>query len=120
MPGIFVDGTDVLKVYAAAHEAIERARTGDGPTLIEALTLRVHGHSAADNAEYVPRATRDEWKRKDPLVRFETYLRAEHVLDDAIQQEITRRITGEVDAAVEQAEAMPLPEPETALSGVWA
>jgi TPP-dependent pyruvate/acetoin dehydrogenase alpha subunit len=120
MPGIFVDGTDVLKVYAAAHDAIERARAGDGPTLIEALTLRVHGHSAADNAEYVPQATRDEWKGKDPLVRFETYLRAEYVLDDAIQQEITRRITGEVDTAVEQAEAMALPEPETALSGVWA
>ncbi len=120
MPGVFVDGSDVLSMYDATHAALERARRDEGPTLIEALTLRVHGHSAADNAEYVPQALRDEWAAKDPVTCFERLLREKDVLDDAIDAEMTARIATEVDAAAERAEAMPLPAPESALDGVWA
>lgn len=120
MPGAFVDGSDVLAVHQVAQEAIERARCGGGPTLIEALTFRVHGHSAADNAEYVPAAIREEWKAKDPIMSFENSLREQGVLDEAVEQTITERIAREVDEAAERAEAMPLPEGKTALEGVWA
>ncbi len=120
MPGVFVDGSDVLAMYDAAQQAIKRARSGGGPTLIEAKTLRLHGHSAADNAEYVPQDTRHEWKNKDPIVCFENFLRDQRVLDDSTQTEMTQRITREVNESVEHAEAMPLPEGESALEGVWA
>ncbi|MCA1553866.1 MAG: thiamine pyrophosphate-dependent dehydrogenase E1 component subunit alpha, partial [Chloroflexi bacterium] len=119
IPGAFVDGTDVLAVHQVAHEAIERARSGDGPTLIEAKTLRVHGHSAADNAEYVPQGVRDEWQAKDPIIGFEQFLRGQRVLDDSIQNEMTQRIRREVDEAVGRAEAMAMPKVESALEGVF-
>ncbi len=120
MPGVFVDGTDVLAVHDVMREALDRARRGDGPTLIEALTLRLHGHSAADNAEYVPPALREEWKLKDPITRYEKFLRAQGVLDAALEETITQRVTREVNAAVERADAMPLPDGRLALEGVWA
>ncbi len=66
IPGVTVDGTDVLAVYDVCRTAVERARRGEGPTLIESVTMRMHGHSASDDASYVPRALLDEWKEKDP------------------------------------------------------
>ena len=120
MPGVFVDGSDVLRMYEVTHQAVERARGGQGPTLIEALTLRVHGHSAADNAEYVPQSLRDEWQARDPVLRFEQFLRGQNVLDESTQHAVSERIASEVDAAADDAEKMPLPAPETALEGVWA
>ncbi|MBI1802135.1 MAG: thiamine pyrophosphate-dependent dehydrogenase E1 component subunit alpha [Chloroflexi bacterium] len=120
MPGVFVDGSDVLAVHRATAEALARARAGGGPTLVEALTLRVHGHSAADNAEYVPPELRAAWADKDPIVCFQRFLLDQAALDDELEQAIAQRVTREVNEGVEEAEAMPLPLGSVALEGVWA
>src|SRR5262252_4366378 len=74
IPGIIVDGTDACQIYDAAHEACERARRGEGPTLIEAKMMRMKGHAIHDAAEYVPQALFDYWKKRDCIARFENYL----------------------------------------------
>src|SRR5215475_4683425 len=74
IPGIIVDGTDACQVYDASREAIERARRGEGPTLIEAKMMRMKGHAIHDAAAYVPKEMFDFWKKRDPLARFENYL----------------------------------------------
>src|SRR5262245_58427199 len=74
IPGIIVDGTDPCQVYDAAHEACQRARGGEGPTLIEAKMMRMKGHAIHDAAEYVPKALFEYWKKRDPIARFEDYL----------------------------------------------
>ena len=68
IPGFTIDGTDIDEVYAVCKQAVERARRGDGPTLIESVTMRMHGHSVNDGAEYVPKKLLDDWKKKDPLL----------------------------------------------------
>src|SRR6202044_3600682 len=74
IPGVIVDGTDACQVYDAAHEACERARRGDGPTLIEAKMMRMKGHAIHDAADYVPKPLFDYWRKRDPIARFEKYL----------------------------------------------
>ena len=71
---MIVDGTDACQVYDAAHEACERARRGEGPTLIEAKMMRMKGHAIHDAAQYVPRPLFEYWTRRDPIARFENYL----------------------------------------------
>ena len=73
--GVVVDGTDVLAVYREAKHAIEKAREGGGPTLIESVTLRMEGHAVHDDAFYVPKELFEEWARRDPIERFRTWLR---------------------------------------------
>ena len=82
MPGVTVDGQDVTAVYAAAHEAVERARRGEGPTLIECKTYRWHGHSEHDKACYRTDEELAMWKSRDPIPIFATYLRGLGVLND--------------------------------------
>ena len=74
IPGVIVDGTDACQVYDAAHEAVERAHAGEGPTLIEAKMMRMKGHAIHDAAAYVPKPMFDFWKKRDPIARFENYL----------------------------------------------
>ena len=74
IPGVIVDGTDACQVYDAAHEAVERAHRGEGPTLIEAKMMRMKGHAIHDAAAYVPKPMFDFWKKRDPIARFENYL----------------------------------------------
>src|SRR6202007_2323627 len=74
IPGMIVDGTDACQVYDAAHEACERARRGEGPTLIEAKMMRMKAHPIHDAAEYVPKPLFDYWKKRDPIARFENYI----------------------------------------------
>src|SRR5579864_9379331 len=74
IPGVIVDGTDACQVYDAAHEAIERAHRGEGPTMIEAKMMRMKGHAIHDAASYVPKAMFEFWKKRDPIARFENYL----------------------------------------------
>jgi TPP-dependent pyruvate/acetoin dehydrogenase alpha subunit len=74
IPGIIVDGTDPCQVYDATHEACERARRGEGSTLIEAKMMRMKGHAIHDAAQYVPRALLEYWQRRDPITRFEHYI----------------------------------------------
>ena len=120
-PGVEVDGNDVLAVYEAAKEAFERARRGEGPTLIEAKTYRLTAHSSDDDdRRYREREEVDSWRKKDPIVRFERYLQEVGLLDEEKKEEIAGRIKAEVDEAVEYAEAAPYAEPEEALEPVYA
>jgi len=119
IPGVVVDGNDVLAVYEATREAVERARAGEGPTLIEAKTMRMRGHAAHDDASYVPPELLDEWKTKDPIRRFEATLRAQSLLDDELASEIAKRVAATVDDATTFAEDSPYPEGHEAIEGVF-
>jgi pyruvate dehydrogenase E1 component alpha subunit len=119
IPGVSVDGNDVLAVYRAAREAVGRARRGEGPTLIECKTMRMRGHSEHDDASYVPRELLEEWRRKDPIQRLETSLRDQAILDEAGEKLVTSRIAGELEAAVAWAEASPFPEGRDVEDGVY-
>lgn len=118
MPGVKVDGNNVLAVYEAALQAIARARRGDGPTLIECKTFRMTGHSAHDAADYVPGDLFEHWEKKDPIPRFEKELLARSVIEPGEIDAMMTRIHREVDEAIAAAEAAPLPEPETAVEGL--
>ena len=120
IPGVTVDGTDVLEVVAACSSAVQRARDGGGPTLIESVTMRMHGHSASDDASYVPAGMVDEWKKRDPIARFEQKLLADGVLSRDTIAEYDSRIHADLDAAVAVAEADGYPEGEDAGKGVYA
>src|ERR687896_358535 len=120
-PGHKVDGNDVLAVYEVAREAVERARRGDGPTLIEAKTYRMTAHSSDDDdRRYREREEIEEWRQKDPIVRFEKYLMENDVLDESGRDEISERIKAEVAEASKYAEDAPFADPEDVLSGVYA
>src|ERR671917_2088481 len=115
-PGIAVDGNDVLAVYEVAKEAVERARRGDGPTLIEAKTYRMTAHSSDDDdRRYREREEIEGWRLKDPIVRFENYLLDNGILDEEQRDEIDGRIKAEVAEASEYAENAPFAEPESVL-----
>lgn len=105
IPGIQVDGNDILAVYAAAKEAVDRARAGGGPTLIECVTYRMAMHTTADDPKrYRSDAEVEEWRRKDPIPRFQSYLIAKGLLsEDAVKAE-EAAIAAEIQAAVERAE----------------
>src|SRR3954471_7737248 len=119
--GVIVDGTDVLAVYREARRAIEKARAGGGPTLLECVTLRMEGHAVHDDAFYVPRDMHETWLRADPIERFHGWLR-EH-LDDFTEErdeEIKVDVKRTLNEAMKRAEQSALPEPDEALEGVWA
>ncbi len=118
--GVVVDGTDVLAVYREAKRAIEKAREGGGPTLIECVTLRMEGHAVHDDAFYVPREMFEEWARRDPIERFRGWLHENGVLNDESESELTAGVKRLINEAVERAEASPLPDPSTLLDGVFA
>lgn len=111
MPGIRVDGNDVLAVYVATKEAVERARKGEGPTLIEGLTYRVTPHTTADDPKrYRKDEECDEWLRKEPLIRFAKYLEAKGVMTAADLQAMEEEVDAEVKAAVKRAEELAVSE----------
>ncbi len=118
--GEMVDGNDVLAVYRVCKRAVERARDGGGPTLIEAKTLRMRGHSEHDDHSYVPKELLEEWRQRDPIMRFEKYLRDHNLLPETIRKEIEREVLAEIDEAADFAERSPLPEGPEALEGVYA
>ena len=120
-PGVEVDGNDVLAVYEAAKEAFDRARRGDGPSLIEAKTYRLTAHSSDDDDwRYREREEVEEWRLKDPIIRFEKYLEEAGVLDAEKKEEMAAGIKVEIDEAVEYAEEAPYADPEEALERVYA
>ncbi len=112
IPGVVVDGNDVLECYAVAREAVDRARRGEGPTLIEAVTFRHFGHAGHDPADYVKPDEREAWLAKDPLPRFEEFLVDRGLLDDAGKQTIHDRIEEEIRSAIDWAQGHPDPQPE--------
>ena len=116
-----VDGNDVLAVYGAARRAVDRARAGDGVTLIEMMTYRRRGHAEHDNQSYVPAGEVDHWaSTNDPLDRYMAVLQENGWASEAELSELDAGVERELDAAVETADAGGLPEPEEALEGVLA
>jgi pyruvate dehydrogenase E1 component alpha subunit len=118
--GIVVDGTDVLAVYREAKRAIEKAREGGGPTLIECVTLRMEGHAVHDDAFYVPKELFEKWAENDPIERFRTWLRTNADMSDDEEDEITGEVKKTLNDALKRAEESPLPDPATLLDGVYA
>lgn len=110
MPGVEVDGMDVMAVRAAAQTAVERARAGEGPTLIECLTYRFRGHSLADPDELRSKDEKEEWLARDPLKRFEAYLLEQNLASEADLKAIRDKIQAEVDESVTFAEQSPEPD----------
>jgi len=118
--GVVVDGTDVLAVYREAKRAIEKARSGGGPTLLECLTLRMEGHAVHDDAFYVPKVMFERWAERDPLERFRTWLRENAELNDQEEDEITSQVKRLLNESLQRAEDSPLPDPSSLLDGVYA
>lgn len=120
-PGVVVDGTDPIAVHATVAEAADRARRGDGPTLVEAKVYRFTPHSSDDDdRSYRAQEEVEAWRAHDPLSRFEARLRQVGALDDAAVAEFRGAVKTEVDAATDEAEAAPLPDPATFERYVYA
>jgi len=119
IPGEVVDGNDILAVYDSAKRAIDRARSGEGPSLVEYKTFRMTGHSAHDDAGYVPPELFEEWKQKDPIVRFEHTLVEEGTLTRERIAEMQRECALMIDDAVDWAEKEPYPAPEEVTRDVY-
>jgi len=120
IPGSVVDGNDVLAVYERAHEAVTRARRGEGPTLIECKTYRHKGHSRFDPATYRPKEEVEEWLRKDPITRLKNKLLETRALTEEEAKKMRQEAVAAVDEAVKFAMESPYPEPEEALEDVYA
>jgi 2-oxoisovalerate dehydrogenase E1 component alpha subunit len=119
-PGVTVDGNDVLAVYAASKEAVERARRGDGATLIEAKTYRLVPHTSDDDdRRYRSREEVEQWTAKDPLIRYRTWVKQHDVTDERVLDELHEKAAREVDEATDEAEKAPTPAPESALRHVF-
>lgn len=120
IPSETVDGNDVVRVYAATKNAVDRARNGGGPTLIEVKTFRMRGHAEHDDASYVPRELIEQWEQRDPIEQLVRYTSDRGLMDAATQSEIDTRIEQEIERALEWAENSPLPEGRTQPHGVYA
>jgi TPP-dependent pyruvate/acetoin dehydrogenase alpha subunit len=119
IPGVIVDGTDACQVYDAAYEACERARRGEGPTLIEAKMMRMKGHAIHDAADYVPKSLFDYWKKRDCVARFENYLLSKKWLTPKENEKLISDVERELEADRDFAVASPMPEPASAAGGVY-
>jgi pyruvate dehydrogenase E1 component alpha subunit len=120
IPGVSVDGNDVSAVYEASKTAVDRARDGRGPTLIECKTYRHKGHSRVDPAKYRPKQEVEEWLIKDPIKRFKEMLMQTNTLKAIEIQKIERDVLAEIEEAVKFAVESPFPAPEEALEDVYA
>jgi 2-oxoisovalerate dehydrogenase E1 component alpha subunit len=121
MPGVLVDGNDLLAVRKAVKDAVARARRGGGPTLIEARTFRMGGHSTSDDpTRYVPRALVEEWEKRDPVQRFERFLEKRGLWRESQREELYAAAMAEVNDAAKAAQATPPPGLETIFSDVYA
>src|SRR5205809_6067429 len=118
--GVVVDGTDVLAVYREAKHAIEKARGGGGPTLIECQTLRMEGHAVHDDAFYVPKELFERWAERDPIERFRTWLREHAEFSDDEEEEVGGYVKRLLNESLQRAEESPQPEPSSLLDGVYA
>ena len=120
IPGVIIDGTDACQVYDAAHEACERARRGEGPTLIEAKMMRMKGHAIHDAAEYVPKPLFDYWRKRDCITRFENYLvNVKKWLTAKENESLIADVERELEADRDFAVNSPMPTAESAAGGTW-
>ena len=120
IPGVVVDGNDVLECYAVARQAVERARNGEGPTLIEAITFRHFGHASHDPADYVKPDEREAWMAKDPIPRFEGFLESRGLLDAGRKVALAERIADKVRKTIEWAQEQVDPTPEMVATDLFA
>lgn len=119
-PGVRVDGNDVLAVYRVTRDALARARRGDGPTLIEAVTYRIGPHSSSDDpSKYRDPKEEEEWRRRDPIDRFRKYLQSQGVWTTAKEAELQARLDADVAAAIEKAEKAGPPPLQTLFEDVY-
>jgi pyruvate dehydrogenase E1 component alpha subunit len=118
--GVNVDGNDVEEVFEAARAASMRARAGDGPTLIECQTMRMHGHGAHDDMRYVPREMFEEWERRDPIERYAERLVAAYGFSADEVEGICSEVRAYVEECAEVALTSPMPDPEWASEEVFA
>jgi pyruvate dehydrogenase E1 component alpha subunit len=118
--GVVVDGTDVLAVYREAKRAIEKARDGGGPTLIECQTLRMEGHAVHDDAFYVPKELFESWAERDPIERYRTWLRENADFSDDEEDEIAAQVKKHLGDSLMRADESPQPDPSTLTDGVYA
>jgi pyruvate dehydrogenase E1 component alpha subunit len=119
-PGVNVDGNDVEAVFAAAHEAVERARRGEGPTLIECRTMRMHGHGAHDDMSYVAPELFEEWSQRDPIDLYSKRLVSDYGFSQDEVDTIRVEVSDYVAKCAEEALASPMPDPADATNGVFA
>ena len=119
IPGISIDGQNIVEVFEAAGDAIERARGGGGPTLIEARTYRFYGHSIGDRQEYRKREEVEEWRtHRDPIKLFRAYMAERQWFGDKDDEAVQKEANLAVAAAVRFAEKSPFPTPDAALTDV--
>jgi pyruvate dehydrogenase E1 component alpha subunit/2-oxoisovalerate dehydrogenase E1 component alpha subunit len=119
--GVRCDGNDVLAVYGCVKDAVDKARRGGGPTLVEALTYRVSAHSSSDDpSRYRDENVTEAWRKKDPLQRFRTWMTAQGLLDAATDERMRAEIDAEVRDAVAKEEHVPPPSLETLVEDVFA
>ncbi len=120
-PGVLVDGNDIMAVYAVMQEAVERARRGGGPSLIEAYTYRLGAHTTADDpTKYRDDAEVEFWRSRDPLLRVQKYLHAHGAWSEDWEHELLEACTGEVEQAMNDAEAVPQPPPQDMFRYMYA
>jgi pyruvate dehydrogenase E1 component alpha subunit len=120
MPGVRVDGNDALAVYAATQEAVERARRGDGPTLIETVTYRLGAHSTSDDPSRYREDLTVEWTAKDPIGRFRAWLTSEQILDEKADAELRESVEAELKEAIAIEESVGPPPLESLIEDVFA
>jgi pyruvate dehydrogenase E1 component alpha subunit/2-oxoisovalerate dehydrogenase E1 component alpha subunit len=120
IPHEMIDGTDVLAVYDSARRAVDRARAGEGPTLIGVDVMRMKGHAEHDDGRYVPRALLEEWRERDPLARYRGWLLSEGVASGAEIDDIDGMTYGYAEEEAQLAEAAAMPDPADTARGVWA
>ncbi len=113
VPGVLVDGNDLLAVYDVMQQAVERARAGHGPTLIEAITYRLGAHTTADDpTRYRIDAEIEEWRLKDPIARLQRFLTKQDLLSEEQNQQLINEVEAEINLAATEAEAIPTPAPD--------
>jgi pyruvate dehydrogenase E1 component alpha subunit len=117
---IEVDGNSVNSMYSACVDAIERARGGEGPSVIEATTMRMLGHAIHDGAEYVPRELLEEWEQRDPLAIHRAHLIESDIASEATLDQLDMAARERIKEAIETAESAPLPDPSSLTDGVFA
>lgn len=120
IPGLVVDGNDVIAVFEAVSEAVKRARKGEGPTLIECKTYRWRTHFEGEPDTYRPPEEVEAWLKREPIAPYRKKLIEQGVITEEEAQEIEQSVLDELEEAVEFARTSPLPEPETALEDLWA
>lgn len=120
MPGLTIDGNDVTEVYEITARALEHARSGQGPVLIEAQTYRLNGHSKSDKEVYRDAAEVAEWRKEDPIFRFEEYLEAENLIDGEELDDLRYAAREAVEQAIDFAERSPAPDVSAVFEDVYA